>query len=147
MRSGKYPVARMENFKMKRSVAKWLMGLLCTLPVMYVWAKDARPLTHTLTTRELLGEVKVPKDFNVAIFARPPEVNYPTCVTAAVTGEVFIGIVPASGLRRLSYGQHDRSTERSVSRGHRDALPGPGTHRIDLEAQRKNRPGISDELV
>ena len=75
MRSGKYPVARMENFKMKRSVVKWLMGLLCTLPVMYVWAMDAKPVPHTPTTRELLGEVKVPKDFKVTIFAQPPDIT------------------------------------------------------------------------
>ena len=89
---------------MKRSVVKWLMGLLCTLPVMYVWAKDARPLTHTPTTRELLGEVKVPKDFKVTIFAQPPEVNYPTCVTAAVTGEVFIGIDQTGSLGKQANG-------------------------------------------
>ena len=34
----------------------------------------------------------VPKGFKVTIYARPPQVNYPVCLTAAPTGEVFVGI-------------------------------------------------------
>ena len=77
---------------MKRSVTKWIVGLMCSVSVAYASAKDSKPAPHTPTTQELLNEVKVPKGFKVSIFAQPPEVNYPTCVTAAATGEVFIGV-------------------------------------------------------
>ncbi len=35
---------------------------------------------------------KVPDEFQATIFAEPPKVNYPVCLTAAPTGEVFVGI-------------------------------------------------------
>lgn len=34
----------------------------------------------------------VPDRFEVSIFAQPPAINYPVCLTAALTGEVFVGI-------------------------------------------------------
>ncbi|WP_437188279.1 DUF7133 domain-containing protein [Planctomicrobium sp. SH668] len=37
-------------------------------------------------------EVRVPKGFETKIFSMPPEVNYPVCITAAATGEVFVGV-------------------------------------------------------
>ena len=40
----------------------------------------------------LLRNVKAPAGFKVTLFAAPPEVAYPVCLAAAVTGEVFIGI-------------------------------------------------------
>lgn len=40
----------------------------------------------------LLKNVKTPPGFKVTLFAAPPEVSYPVCLAAAVTGEVFIGI-------------------------------------------------------
>ena len=39
-----------------------------------------------------MNGVKAPEGFEVNLFAAPPEVNYPVCLTAAPTGEVFIGI-------------------------------------------------------
>tara|TARA_Y100001968_G_scaffold315083_1_gene341286 strand:- start:1762 stop:5475 length:3714 start_codon:yes stop_codon:yes gene_type:complete len=36
--------------------------------------------------------VKAPDGFKVNLFVAPPEVNYPVCLTAAATGEVFVGI-------------------------------------------------------
>lgn len=39
-----------------------------------------------------VADVKAPPEFDVRIFAGPPEVNYPVCITAAPTGELFIGI-------------------------------------------------------
>ena len=40
----------------------------------------------------LLVGIKVPPGFEVTLFAAPPEVHYPTCLTAAATGEVFVGV-------------------------------------------------------
>jgi putative membrane-bound dehydrogenase-like protein len=49
------------------------------------------PLTATAeTTKELLAGVKAPEGFRVDVFAAPPEVNYPTCATATLTGELFV---------------------------------------------------------
>src|SRR5262249_15352039 len=42
--------------------------------------------------RGLLAGVKAPAGFEVALFAAPPEVHYPTCLAAAPSGEVFVGV-------------------------------------------------------
>lgn len=39
-----------------------------------------------------IDDVEAPPGFEVKLFARPPEVNYPVCLTAAATGEVFVGV-------------------------------------------------------
>jgi putative heme-binding domain-containing protein len=39
-----------------------------------------------------VSDVQAPAGFNVTMFGTPPEVNYPVCLTAAATGEVFVGI-------------------------------------------------------
>ena len=36
--------------------------------------------------------VTAPEGFNLTVFAKPPLVNYPVCLTAASTGELFVGI-------------------------------------------------------
>src|SRR5262245_42255408 len=49
------------------------------------------PLAVSDTARaEILAEIKAPAGFQVKVFAAPPIVNYPTCVTAAHTGEIFV---------------------------------------------------------
>lgn len=49
----------------------------------------ARP---TVPAGKLLAGIKVPPGFNVTLFATPPDAGYPTCLAAAPTGEVYIGI-------------------------------------------------------
>ena len=39
-----------------------------------------------------LSDVKVPDGFQATLFGTPPEVNYPVCLAAAATGEVFVGV-------------------------------------------------------
>src|SRR5437764_14668479 len=39
-----------------------------------------------------MGNVKVAPGFEVTLFANPPEVNYPTCLAATPTGELFVGV-------------------------------------------------------
>jgi putative heme-binding domain-containing protein len=46
----------------------------------------------------LLKGVKAPAGFDVKLFAAPPDVTYPTCLAAAPTGELFIGIDENSSL-------------------------------------------------
>lgn len=43
-------------------------------------------------------DVKAPEGFEVSLFAVPPEVNYPVCLTAAPTGELFVGVDPQGSL-------------------------------------------------
>jgi putative membrane-bound dehydrogenase-like protein len=49
--------------------------------------------------QEILAGVKAPAGFRVSVFAAPPIVNYPTCVTAALTGEVFVCVDRNSSLQ------------------------------------------------
>ena len=39
-----------------------------------------------------IADVKAPDGFQVTLFGSPPAVNYPVCLTAAATGEVFVGV-------------------------------------------------------
>ena len=43
------------------------------------------------TEAQLLADVRGAAGFNVTIFAKPPDANYPTCLCPTPTGEVFIG--------------------------------------------------------
>ncbi|QDT36072.1 DUF7133 domain-containing protein [Stratiformator vulcanicus] len=42
--------------------------------------------------------VKSPDGFRATPFALPPDVNYPVCLSAAVTGELFVGVDPQGSL-------------------------------------------------
>ncbi len=44
------------------------------------------------TSSASISDVTAPDGFNVTLFGTPPDVNYPVCLTAASTGEVFVGI-------------------------------------------------------
>ena len=41
---------------------------------------------------QTLADVQVPPGFKATLFGAPPIVNYPVCLTAAATGEVFVGV-------------------------------------------------------
>src|SRR5215204_603999 len=38
------------------------------------------------------SKVKVPTGWNVTIFAEPPNVSYPTCLSTAPNGDLYVGI-------------------------------------------------------
>ena len=40
----------------------------------------------------IASDVKTPEGFVTTLFGSPPDVNYPVCLTAAATGEVFVGV-------------------------------------------------------
>ncbi len=42
--------------------------------------------------KSVLKDIQAPAGFAVTAFAAPPDVRYPTCLAAAATGEVFVGI-------------------------------------------------------
>ena len=39
-----------------------------------------------------IDDVKAPDGFEVSLFAGPPQVTYPVCITTSVDGEVFVGV-------------------------------------------------------
>ncbi len=39
-----------------------------------------------------IDDVKAPDGFEVSLFAGPPQVTYPVCITTSVGGEVFVGV-------------------------------------------------------
>lgn len=47
-------------------------------------------------------DVQSPPGFNVTPFGVPPEINYPVCLTAAATGEVFVGVDEQGSLGKES---------------------------------------------
>src|SRR5687768_16088379 len=49
---------------------------------------------------KLAEDLKAPDGFEMSLFAAPPEVNYPACLTATPRGEVFIGIDDQGSLGR-----------------------------------------------
>jgi putative heme-binding domain-containing protein len=66
-------------------------GMWASFWEVQVWGKK---MVET-TERELdprLVEVKVPAGFDATYFAGPPDISYPTCLAAAPTGEVFVGV-------------------------------------------------------
>src|SRR6476659_1812316 len=42
------------------------------------------------TVEQLLADLKAPEEFAVEIFARHPDINYPTCICATPDGELFV---------------------------------------------------------
>jgi len=39
-----------------------------------------------------IEDVKAPEGFDVSLFAGPPQVTYPVCITTSIDGEVFVGV-------------------------------------------------------
>ena len=64
-------------------------GVLPKLPRKVVKAseKNTNPAPKNNT-----HSILPPEGFNLSVFAQPPLVNYPVCLTAASTGELFVGI-------------------------------------------------------
>ena len=48
-----------------------------------------------------VADVKAPSGFNVTMFGSPPDVNYPVCLTAAATGELFVGVDEQGSLGKV----------------------------------------------
>jgi glucose/arabinose dehydrogenase len=48
---------------------------------------------------EILSGIKAPQGFEVKVFAAPSIVNYPTCLTATLTGELFVCVDRNSSLQ------------------------------------------------
>ncbi|XZE55630.1 DUF7133 domain-containing protein [Planctomycetaceae bacterium SH139] len=48
------------------------------------------------------ADVKAPADFDVRMFAAPPQVGYPVCITTGAQGEVFVGVDEQGSLGKES---------------------------------------------
>lgn len=51
-----------------------------------------KSVTNTAKPAATIADVQAPPGFEVRMFGAPPEVNYPVCIAAAPTGEVFVGV-------------------------------------------------------
>ncbi|MCE9606859.1 MAG: discoidin domain-containing protein [Planctomycetia bacterium] len=60
-------------------------------------AAASRASSHT---DPLLSGVKVPVGYEALVFAAPPNVSYPTCLSAAPTGELYVGVDENGSLDR-----------------------------------------------
>ncbi len=70
----------------------WLLASGGLLPLSLLLALPLPAAEPDAEGARLLAQVKTPPGFKATLFAAPPEVHYPTCLTVAPTGEVFIGI-------------------------------------------------------
>ncbi len=71
-------------------------GLWGSIWELEATAGELPELAETITSAgglpALVSDVQAPPGFNVTLFGTPPDVNYPVCLTAAATGEVFVGV-------------------------------------------------------
>jgi putative heme-binding domain-containing protein len=58
------------------------------------------PAAGAAAAKRILASLKAPAGFDLTLFAAPPQVNYPTCLTATPRGELFIGIDEQGSLGR-----------------------------------------------
>jgi putative heme-binding domain-containing protein len=63
-------------------------------------SQQAAKSASSSSTDRLLAGMKPPPGYELTMFAAPPEVNYPTCLTASPSGELFIGVDPDGSLGR-----------------------------------------------
>ncbi len=57
-----------------------------------------KKVTSNSATNASIADVVAPDGFDVTLFGKPPEVNYPVCIASAPTGEVFVGVDPQGSL-------------------------------------------------
>jgi putative heme-binding domain-containing protein len=66
--------------------------LLILLTTAQAQAQSTTAPATRRSAAEVLKGVKAPAGFEMTLFAQPPEVNYPACLTATPRGELFVGI-------------------------------------------------------
>ena len=66
-------------------------GMWASFWEVQVWGKEmVETVVKPVDPR--MPDVKVPPQFDATYFAGPPDISYPTCIAAAPTGEVFVGV-------------------------------------------------------
>ncbi|WP_153558098.1 PVC-type heme-binding CxxCH protein [Roseimaritima sediminicola] len=84
--------------------ANGLWGSLWELEAGTDGLADLSSLTLPVDRPVSVTDVKAPEGFEVRMFAQPPEVNYPVCLTTAAGGEVFVGVDEQGSLGKQSGG-------------------------------------------
>ena len=79
---------------MPRRYCSVFLFLFILLALPYAFLRSEEPAQKVPAPKTLadMGNFKVLPGFEATLFAGPPEVNYPTCLTAAATGELFVGV-------------------------------------------------------
>lgn len=83
---------------MKRLCRLTLLAMLLAAGVPTVAAQESPIEIPDSTLQELEGALTAPEGFAVSVFAAPPQINYPTCITATITGELFVCVDKNSSL-------------------------------------------------
>src|SRR5579862_729640 len=74
-----------------------LCGILFAMPA---WAQKKRDQPFERSDAEILKTVTLPEGYEATVFAKPPEGGYPTSVSAAVDGTIFVAIDENGSLGR-----------------------------------------------
>jgi len=70
-------------------IAGLILSLLISIPSSALGQADQN---GTGSDKYLTDAVSVPDNFEITVFASPPEVNYPACLTVSPSGHVFVGV-------------------------------------------------------
>src|SRR5215212_5026597 len=49
-------------------------------------------ITASIQAAEVPKNIKAPADWNITMFAAPPDVGYPTCLSTSPNGDLYVGI-------------------------------------------------------
>lgn len=82
--------------------------------------KDGAAAAAKADPAKILESVKAPSNFDVTVYAAPPDVSYVTCLTAAPTKDVFIGIDETGSLGHQPNGGRVVRAVDSTGDGHAD---------------------------
>ena len=74
-----------------------LCGVVLASPA---WAQKKNDQPHERSEAEILKTVTLPDGYEATVFAKPPEVGYPTSVSAAVDGTIFVAVDENGSLGR-----------------------------------------------
>ena len=75
-----------------RLLSLGMISVFALIPAESIHAQKKKAKGEPPTREGLLKEVKPVEGFVASIFAVPPDVSYPTCLCAAPTGEVYVGV-------------------------------------------------------
>ncbi len=91
---------RVEKLPIMPSVSFKSWAVLLSLSVLSCSIAGEKQPPPPPTPAEILKGVKLEKGFDVNVFASPPNVGYPVCLSAAPTGELFVGVDENGSLDR-----------------------------------------------
>src|SRR5881296_3357099 len=73
---------------MRQPIRNYLLLVVAALPALAAPKNEPKPLDEAA----VLKSIKGPKDFDVTVFALPPNVMYPTALAATPAGELYVAI-------------------------------------------------------